>query len=63
MVVYVKVPGDQAGEVNITEGIGRANRFGRPGEGAGVDICQSEFGGAGAEAAVGGVNIEVNSLC
>ena len=63
VVVYVKVPGNQAGEVNIREGGGGVNRLGGPREGAGVDICESKLGGAGVEAAGGGINIKVKNLC
>ena len=63
MVVYVKVPGNQAGEVNVRESVGGVNRFGGPREGAGVDICESKLGGASAEASGGGINIKVKNLC
>ena len=63
VVVYVKVPGDQAGEVNVGEGIEGADRFGGPGEGTRVNIRKPKFGGAGAEAASGGKNIKVEDIC
>ena len=63
MVVSVKVSGNQAGEINVREGVGGANRFGGPWEGVGVDIRESKLGGAGAEAAGRGVNIKVENLC
>ena len=56
MVVYVKVPGSQAGDVNVGEGIGGVDRFGGPREGARVNIGDPKFGGASAEAAGRGIN-------
>ena len=62
MVVNVKVPGNQAGEVNVWESVGGFNRFGGPRKGAGVDIFKSKLSGVGAKAAGRGVNIEVKNL-
>ena len=63
MIVYVNVPGSQAGEVNVRKVVGGVNRFGGPREGAGLDLRESKLGGAGAEAAGGGINIKVKNLC
>ena len=62
MVVYVEVPGSQAEEINVGEGVGGVNRFHRPRKRAGVDIGESELGGAGAETAGRGVNVEVKNI-
>ena len=62
MVVYVEVPGNQAGEGNVREGFGRGNRLAGPREGTRVDIGEPKFGGAGAEASRRGINIEVKDL-
>ena len=61
--MYVEVPGNQAGEVHVGEGVGWVDRLGRPREGAGVDIRESETGGSGVEAAGRGINVEVKDLC
>ena len=63
MIGYVEVSGGQAGEVNVGEGVGGVDRLGGLWEGAGVAIRESKLGGAGAEAAGGGINIEVKNLC
>ena len=57
MVVYVEVPGSQAGEVNVREGVGGVDRFRRPGKRARVNIGKSKLGGAGTEAAGRGINV------
>ena len=57
MVVYVKVPGSQAGEGDIGDGIGGVDRFCRSWKRAGVDIGECELGGAGAEASGRGINV------
>ena len=62
MVVYVKVPGGQAGEINVGEGVGGVDRSCGPGEGARVDISESESGGAGAKATGRGINIKVENI-
>ena len=62
MIVFDKVPSSQAGEVNVREGVGGVNRLGGPREGAAVDVRESKLGGAGAEAAGGGINIKVKNL-
>ena len=62
MVVYVKVPGSQAGEINVREGVGGVDRFGGPGEGARVNIGKPKLGGASAEAAGRGINIKVKKI-
>ena len=63
MVVYVEMPGDQAGEGNVREGVGRVDRFRGRREGAGVNIGESEFDGTSAKAAGRGVNVEVEDIC
>ena len=62
MVVNVKVPGNQAGEVNVRESVEGFNRFGGSREGAGADIRESKLSGIGAKAAGRGINIEVKNL-
>ena len=62
-VLYVEVPGNQAGEVNVREGVGRAHRLGGPGEGTGVDVCESKLSGSGVKTTCWGINIEVKDLC
>ena len=63
MVVYVKVPGSKAGEGNVREGIGGIDQLCGPRKGVRVNIGESEFGGAGAETAGRGINIEVEDIC
>ena len=62
VVVYVEVPGSQAGEVDVGEGVGGADRFCRPRERAGVNVGESKLGGVGAETASRGVNIKVKNI-
>ena len=62
MVMYVEVPNNQAGEVNVGEGVGGVNRFGGPGEGARVNIGKPKLGGAGAKAAGRGVDVKVKNI-
>ena len=62
MVVYVEVPGSQAGEINVGEGVGGVGRFGGPGEGARVNIGKLELGGAGAKAAGRGIKVKVENI-
>ena len=62
MVVYVKVPGSQAGEIKVGKVVGVVDRFGGPGEGARVDIGKPEFGGAGAKATGRDINVKVKNI-
>ena len=62
MVVYVKVPGSQAGEINVGEGVEGVDRLDGPGEGASVNIGKSEFGGAGAKASGRVINIKMKMI-
>ena len=60
--MYVEVPSNQAGEVNVGEGVGQAHRLGGPREGAGVDICKSKLCGGGAKTTSGGINVKVKNF-
>ena len=61
MVVYIEVPGSQAGEINIGEGVGGVDLFGSPRQRAGVNIGESELGGADVETAGRGINVKVKN--
>ena len=60
--MYVEVSGNQAGEVNVGEGVGWVDRLRGPREGAGVDIRKSKFGGSGVVATGRGIDVEVTQL-
>ena len=62
MVVYVKVPGNQAGEGNVREGIRGVDQLSGPREGARVNIGESKLGGAGTIPPGRGISVKVENL-